>query len=202
MKAMDPIGEAQLRRELASDLNGSFPGLVVAYQDRLYAFAYRVTGSSLDAEEIVQDALVRAYRALQGYSEERIMDLALKAWLYQITLNVCRNRLRSRKPPAVSLDQESDGQVIDPPDEEGRRPDMLFESAEQRRELATLVGALRARYRVPILLRYMEGLSYVELAAILDQPVGTAKSNVHRGIDQLRAAVAGRELARPVGVEE
>ncbi|HEX2923493.1 MAG TPA: sigma-70 family RNA polymerase sigma factor [Chloroflexota bacterium] len=202
MKAIDPRCEEQLRREVAADLDGSFARLVLTFQDRLFAFAYRVSGSRPDAEEIVQDSFVRAYRALQGYSAERVQQLALRSWLYQITLNLCRNRLRSRHHREIPLDREIDGEAIDPPDDEADRPDALAEQTEQRGEIAGLVAALPERYRVAVLLRFMEELSYADIAAILDLPVGTAKSNVHRGIEMLRAALSEREMARPVGVEE
>jgi RNA polymerase sigma-70 factor, ECF subfamily len=202
MKAIDPQCEARLRGELAADLDGSFARLVLAFQDRLYAFAYRVSGSRPDAEEIVQDSFVRAYRALQSYPEARIKELLLKPWLYQITLNLCRNRLRSRNQREVPLDRAIDGAPIDLPDDEVCRPDALFEQTEQRGEIARLVAALPERYRVAVVLRYVEELPYADIAAILDQPVGTAKSNVHRGIGMLRASLSARETARPVGVEE
>ena len=81
---------------LAADLEGSFEQVVVAYQNRLYGFALRLTGSPQDAEEITQDAFVRAYRALATYPAMRIRTLALRPWLHQILLNVFRNRVRYR----------------------------------------------------------------------------------------------------------
>ena len=77
-------------------------GLVVAYQDRLFSFALRLTGRREDAEEVAQDAFVRAYRALGAYPAERIRTMALRAWLYQITLNVARNRFRGKKLKVVN----------------------------------------------------------------------------------------------------
>ncbi len=202
MKAMDPQCEDRLRKELAAHLDGSFARLVLAFQDRLYAFAYRVSGSRPDAEEIVQDSFVRAYRALQTYPEERVLQLALKPWLYQITLNLCRNRLRGRHDREIPLDHEVDGEVIDLPDEELDRPDALVEREERRGEVARLVAILPERYRVALLLRFMEELPYADIAEILDLPIGTAKSNVHRGIEMLRTALSAGEPAQAVGMEE
>ena len=89
---------------LAEDLDGQFELLVRTYQDRLYSFALRLSRSREDAEEIAQDAFVRAYRALKTYAPERIAALSLRAWLYQIALNVTRNRFRRRRPVHVSLE--------------------------------------------------------------------------------------------------
>ena len=194
MLRQDAHEEAELRGALAIDLDGAFERLVRAYQDRLFSFSLRITGSRSDAEEAAQDAFVRAYRALRGYDPERICSLALRPWLYQIALNVCRNRLRGGRRAEVSLDQvliegEGESSPPDPPDpSEG--PELAAERAEERTRLADLVCTLPERYRAAVVLRFVEELSYTEVAAALDQPVGTAKANVHRGIKLLRSRLA------------
>lgn len=175
--------DSELVRALARDLNGAFEQVVITFGSRLFRFALRLTGSREDAEEIAQDAFVRAYRALQGYDAGRIRALALQAWLYRITLNLARNRRRRRRPELVVLDGDS----LD--EREHQRPERLAEDAERRRELAALLLALPVRHRAPVVLRHVEGLSYREIATILDQPEGTVKANVHRGITQLRKSM-------------
>jgi RNA polymerase sigma-70 factor (ECF subfamily) len=165
---------------------------VIAYQDRLYSFALRLTGRREDAEEVAQDAFVRAYRALGTYAAERIRTMALRAWLYQITLNVARNRFRGKKLKVVSLDHPLPGggdATFEAADDEALRPDARYEQSRRRADIATLVGALPERYRAPLILRYVEGLRLEEVARVLKQPVGTAKSNVHRGVVALREAL-------------
>src|SRR5262245_21888208 len=85
--------EAELAAALAIDLDGAFAQLVLSYQRRLFGFALRLCGSPQDAEEVAQDAFVRAYRALAAYPEDRVRTLRLGAWLTQIALNVVRNRV-------------------------------------------------------------------------------------------------------------
>ncbi len=184
---------SELPEALAGDLDGSFERLVRDFQDRLYAFALRLTGSPQDAEEVAQDAFVRAYRALCDYPPERIRSLALKPWLYQIALNVARNRVRGRRLAVVPLDGPDGRPRADPPDDERRRPEAAVERAERRDDLGALVAALPERYRAAVVLRHVEGLRYDELAAALGQPVGTVKANVHRGVRLLREALAERE---------
>ena len=194
------MDDATLAGLLTDDLDGSFETLVRTYQDRLYGFGLRLSGSPRDAEEIAQDAFVRAYRALQTYPADRVRSLALRPWLYQITLNVARNRGRGRRLHLVPLDGEENPAVeIASPDE---RPAAAVERVEQGNELAALVAALPARYRAAVILRHVEGLSYREIATILDQPIGTAKANTHRGIKLLRQALSGdaptiRRMPRP-----
>lgn len=177
---------------LAADLDGCFERFVLAYQHSIYRFALRLTASAQDAEEIAQDAFVRAYRGLCSYAPERIAALALKPWLYQIALNVFRNRVRGKRLAQIPLemdDHQMELYVMDRPDQ---RPDALAERAEQAQELRALVAALPPRYRVAVVLRHVEGFDYSELAALLDQPVGTIKSNVHRGVRLLRSALDAR----------
>ena len=181
-----------LADDLATDLDGTFERLVLAYQGRIFAFALRFCGDHRDAEEIAQDAFVRAYRALQGYDAGRIRELALRPWLYRIALNVARNRARGRRPSMVPLQVDGDeGETtMAPPlaDAEELRPEATAERAETGATLATLVTNLPARYRAAVVLRHVEGLPYPEVAAVLDQPLGTVKANVHRGTKVLRAA--------------
>lgn len=184
--------DEDLRDRLASDLDGTFEDLVRAYQDRLYSFALRLTSRPEDAEEAAQDAFVKAYRALCAYPPGRIRELALRAWLYQITLNVVRNRFRGKKLRLVSLDHPLSprGETAwEAPDSEDGRPDARYERSRRRADMASLVARLPDRYRAPILLRYVEGLRLEEVAKVLGQPVGTAKSNVHRGVNALREAL-------------
>ena len=177
--APDPLAEA-----LARDLDGSFEAVVREYQDRLYSFALRLTGRPEDAEDVAQDAFVRAYRALQGYGADRVRSLALKAWLYQITLNVARNRFRGKKRVFVPLED------WDASDDPSDRPDAKTEKRRERADLATLVARLPERYKNAIVLRYVEGLRVEEVAAVLKQPLGTTKSNLHRAVNALRDAIS------------
>ena len=177
--APDPLAEA-----LARDLDGSFEAVVREYQDRLYSFALRLTGRREDAEDVAQDAFVRAYKALQGYGAERVRALALKAWLYRITLNVARNRFRGKKRVFVPLED------WDASDDPSDRPDAKVEKRRERADLATLVAGLPERYKNAIVLRYVEGLRVEEVAAVLKQPLGTTKSNLHRAVNALRDAIS------------
>lgn len=183
--------ERALPDRLADDLDGHFEELVLAYQDRLYAFALRLVHSTRDAEEIAQDAFVRAYRALERYPAERVRLLRLRPWLYQITVNVVRNHVRGRRLQLVPLD---DGADTTAEDRDGERPEAKLERDERRRELAASVSALPERYRAAIGLRYIAGLSYAEAAAALGKPVGTVKSDAHRGIRLLRESMGAQMI--------
>jgi RNA polymerase sigma-70 factor, ECF subfamily len=183
------VRDQDMSAALAADLDGSFEHVVVAYQHRLYAFALRLTGNPQDAEEITQDAFVRAYRALATYTASRLRMLVLRPWLYQIALNVFRNRVRHRPRHLIPLDQGNDQGDTELGDDKGTRPDTALERAELKASLDALVAALPERYRLAVVLRHIQGLGYGEMATVLKQPIGTVKANVHRGIRMLREAL-------------
>ena len=175
---------------LATDVNRHFPRLVLAYQQRLYAFALRQTGSVQEAEDIVQESLLRAYFALGDYPPERIRALKLQPWLYKITLHVYYNRVRQSRLSVVTLDVPEEHNLLDIEDDEREQPEVVFEEAERLRELESLVASLPEQSRVAVSLYYFEDLSYRDIAELLNQPLGTVKSNLHRGLRLLRAALA------------
>ena len=179
----------ELAEALAVDARGTFEQLVAVYQDRLYSFGLHLTGRPWDAEEVAQDTFVRAYRALERYPAERIRALNLKPWLLQIALNVFRNRVRGKLLNLVPLDVTADGKVDEPATAIHEWPDEIAERAEERALLQKLLLALPERYRVAVVLRHVQGLDYGEIASLLGQPVGTAKSNVHRGVRLLRESM-------------
>ena len=180
------MDERDLPGELAVELDGSFERLVLLYQDRLYAFVLGLSGVPQDAEEIVADTFVRAYRALVRYPAERIQALALRPWLYRIALNTFRNRVRGRRLPLVPLDEIGEHtDLACEPDATGQ-PDQVGERGELREKLALLIAALPERYRVAVVLRHIQGCEYGEIATLLGQPIGTVKANVHRGLRRLR----------------
>lgn len=187
------MDDTELAHRLARDLDGTFETLVHAHVDRCHSIALRVTGNPHDAEEITQDALVRAYRALATYEPDRIRELRIRGWLATIVLNLCRNRARVRAVPSTPL-----GPLV----ETGREPaaDAATDPAgialqvADRERLAAHLAALPERYRIPVVLRHVDDLSYAELAEILGRPEGTLKAQVHRGLALLRTAMAGAEL--------
>jgi len=186
-----------LAAALTTDLDGAFEGLVLAYQRRLYGFALRFCGDRGDAEEITQDAFIRAYRALHSYDTARIRELALRPWLYQITLNVARNHARKRRLSTMPLDAEpgqASARSQGLSDDWSQRPEAIVERTETGAVLASMVRELPARYRAAVILRHIAGLSYPEVAAALDQPLGTVKANIHRGVQLLRTAWQAQEM--------
>ncbi len=186
------MDDTALLESLAHDLDASFEVLVRSHVDRCYAIALRVLGNAHDAEEVAQDALVRAYRALGDYPPERIRELRLRPWLATIVVNLCRNQTRRRLPATTPLAPLVE-QGLEPAAGDAGDPAGLAERSADRERLGALLATLPDRYRIPIVLRHVDDLSYAELAQILGRPEGTLKAQVSRGLALLRTTL-GTEL--------
>jgi len=187
---MEP--QPELPARLARDLDGSFEELVGTYQRLVFGLALRVVADRADAEEVAQDTFARAYWALAGYPAERVAAMRLRPWLARITLNLARNRLRRRPPPARPL-EDGDGQPLALAAPAAAEPATVAERGQERERLVELLAALPRGYREAVVLRHVEGLPYAEVAEVLGRPVGTVKTHVHRGVRQLREQLAREE---------
>ena len=184
--------DVALANRLARDVDAAFPALVADHQDRLYTIALRLLGDRRDAEEVAQDALVRAFRAMREYPRERVAALRLRPGLASITVNLARNRRRrhdDRQPPG-SLEPMLDA-GFDPPTPGRAGPAPTAERHEMQRELAEALLRLTPAVRSAIVLRHVDGLSVTEVAEALGRPEGTIKAQVHRGLRELRAVLEG-----------
>lgn len=176
---------------LAFNLDVYYERLVSIYWQQLKNFVLRQTGSMQDAEDIVQEAVVRAYLALERYTPQRIQQMNLRPWLYKLTWNVyCNYMSRSKPPQSVPLDFSEDGPLFTREENCREQPEVVFENAERRRELEALLCTLPLRYREIVNMYYFEELSHQEIAEILNAPVTTIRVYLHRGIQMLRKTIA------------
>jgi len=188
--------QPELPDRLARDLDGSFEELVLAHERLVFGLALRVVGDRGDAEEVAQDTFERAYWALAGYPAERVAAMRLRPWLARIALNLARNRLRRRPPPARPL-TDGDGQPLAVAAPAAAEPAQVAERGQERELLAALLAGLPRPWREAVVLRHVEGLPYAEVAEVLGRPVGTVKTHVHRGVRQLRDDLERREERVP-----
>jgi RNA polymerase sigma-70 factor (ECF subfamily) len=178
----------------AEQVDAYYEQLVAKYWHQLRSFILRRTGNQQDAEDIVQEAFMHAYYALERYPLQQIRTLQARPWLYKIIWNTYRNYMnRTKSPFEVSLDTPEGDLLLEIDDEYEERPDAIFERIERRRELEMLVGELPAQYREVINLYYFDELSQQEIADILNRPVGTIKTHVYRGLRLLRKALQMKE---------
>ena len=198
---MEPNGEQlpDLLELLATDLDCYFQQLVLSSQQRLYAFALRQTGSPQDAEDIVQEAYIRAYHALADYPPERIRTMKLQPWLHKITLHIFYRHKSSSRLSYLPLDLSEESMLLEIEDDGREQPEKVLQDKEDVRELEALISELPEQYRTAVSCYYFAELSYREIAELLHQPVGTVKSNVHRGTQLLRKTREARQQSQMRG---
>ena len=182
-------GEDNLLARLIVDVDRSFERLMLSYWHQLYTFVVRHAVRPQDAEDIVSEAFIRAYLALKSYPAERLRTLELRSWLYKITYHEYCRYLERSTDPSLPLAHVDEAAILEVEDAH-TQPEPYFESAERRQELAELIAALPELYREAIRLYYFEEFNYQEIADLLEQPLGTVKSNVHRGLGLLRKVLS------------
>lgn len=182
--------DTRLTARLADDLEAAFPAVVHAHAGLLVTIAVRLLGDREDAEEVAQDAFVRAYRALGTYQPERVRALALRPWLAAITVRLARNRRRRRidRDPPRPLDPIIDG-PMEPAGHPDAEPQSRVLAADAGRTLAAALLELRPAQRAAVVLRHVAGLSTAETAAALGRPEPTVRSDLFRGLEHLRTIV-------------
>jgi RNA polymerase sigma-70 factor (ECF subfamily) len=168
----------------------NFEELVVAYRKRLYAYAVQLLRNREDAEEAVQDAFVRAYRAWDKMDPRPCDGARLRGWLFKITLNVVRNRFRKKHLAQVCIDELKDTQARHSSLEDHSSPDTLVDQHATFRLVQNAIHSLPAHLHEAANLRFIEDLTHPEIAERCSQPVGTIKSQVFRARLLLRAQLA------------
>ncbi len=183
------------RRLIAECLGGrqdAFGVLVTRYQGRLYNAVFRLIAHPEDAADIVQDTFLNAYQALHAFKG----DAELFTWLYRIAFNAAISHRRKRRATVSLGGGEGGGGGIDPDDpSEYVRPGASLERGEDEAQLQNAMNRLSPEHHQVLVLKDIEGLKYEEIAAILEVPIGTIRSRLHRARLELRELLsAGEEL--------
>jgi RNA polymerase sigma-70 factor (ECF subfamily) len=170
----------------------NFEDDAMQFAPQLYAAAMRMTRNPADAEDLVQETFLKAYRAYHTFTE----GTNLKAWLYRILTNTYINRYRklSRRPKEVDLGEVEDLYLYRKVSTAGTRE--ASRSAEEEvlsgfvdSDVKQAIEALPENFRLPVLLADVEGFSYKEISDIMDVPIGTVMSRLHRGRKALQKAL-------------
>jgi RNA polymerase sigma-70 factor (ECF subfamily) len=155
---------------LAASTPLSFDDLVRRHQAMVFRTAWRMLGSPADAEDVAQDVFLK----LHGYRGE-----ASTAWIYRVTVNLCLDQIRKRRP-------QSEETTLATLVAEGQSPEERFEHSEMQLRLARLIARLPERERACLVLRDLEGLNSREVAVILDCSEETVRSAIHRAKEKLK----------------
>ncbi len=179
-KSMANQDDQQLIRRTLDGHNEAFGHLIRKYQDRLFNGMVHILRSEPEAEDVVQDAFVLAFTKLESFKG----NSAFFTWLYRIGYNVAITRIRRRKT-TVSIEGKEETGRLDFPDS-GPNPTDRIEKQELALQLNQAMGRLSDEHRAILVLREMDELDYDAISEILDLPIGTVRSRLHRARAQLR----------------
>ena len=178
MRAADDPDRADVRRVLAGDAD-AFAGIVERWQGPLVNLAYRFCRDRGKAEDMAQDAFLRAFTRLHQWRQ----DAKFSTWLYAVALNVFRSATRREHVPELPLEAGGDAVVSNNPLED-------FETRQRHALVRRMVRTLPRRYREAVILFYFLDQNVAEAANVLGLPDGTLKARLHRGRELLKSRLS------------
>ncbi len=190
--ALEDSYESELIARLrASDLS-AFEEMVAQFERPVYSLCLRLLDDPEEARDAAQETFLKVYRGLSGFRGEA----GLKTWIYRIAINQVMNQQRwwrrRRRDETISLDLsrgESDATLGNLLPGTGRSPEAMAIANERERRIMRALGEIKQEYRVALILREIEELSYEEIAETLSISIGTVKSRIARGREELRRRV-------------
>jgi len=169
----------------SGDRETAFQRLVEIHGKAMYNIALFTVNDEILAQDAAQDAFIRIYRGLGRFKG----TAQLSTWMYRIVKNVCYDYLRKERP--AGLGEEFDEEAL--ADTAGTDPGTAYQSNWRHAQLRRMVGQLPQKQRLAITLHYFEELTYEEVAAVMDMPLGTVKSYLHRAKAALALALGQEE---------
>ncbi len=189
--AEESVTDKQLVERVQRGDKRAYDLLVLKYQHKIVGLVGRYLRDQDEVQDVTQEAFIKAYRALPRFRG----DSAFYTWLYRIAINTAKNHLvsRSRRPPDTDVDVDM---------EEGMHQESLSDAVNPENSLATdqleavvykAIEDLAEDLKVAVTLREFEGLSYEEIAEVMDCPVGTVRSRIFRAREAIEKKIAGLE---------
>ncbi|WP_042454368.1 RNA polymerase sigma factor SigW [Neobacillus dielmonensis] len=181
---MEQIVKKRIKQVMKGD-HDAFGDIVELYKNSIFQLCFRMLGNRHEAEDLAQEAFIRAFVNIESFNQ----DLKFSTWLYRIATNLCIDRLRKKKPDYY-LDAEVAGTegltMYSQIPSNTPLPETEVESLELQETVQNEILKLPEKYRSAIVLKYIEDLSLNEISEILDLPLGTVKTRIHRGREALR----------------
>lgn len=188
-RAFGGVPDSELVRRVLEGEESAYAELLQRHQRAVYTLVRRMVNHPEDAAEITQDAFVKAYQALARFDPQ----FTFRAWIMKISSNIAIDFLRRRRLPTLSIDQPREYQDSEMrwelPDG-GHGPDEIAAGEQMEGRLAHALTQLTPAHRQILLLLYQEKMSYDEISALLDEPLGTVKARIHRARESLRLLLA------------
>ncbi len=180
--------DAELVERVVAGDGEAFRLLVERHQRPVYGLLLRLVRQPALAEDLAQETLIKAYRAIATFDRSR----KFSSWLFKIAHNTAIDHLRRKRPPTVPLESDEEdraGPLARLAAPESGSPEARARGRDLAEALEETLQALRPDYREAVLLRFQQGLAYEEIAEILDLPLGTVKTHLHRARKQMATAL-------------
>lgn len=179
---MQERSDEQLVALVLQGEDAAFEILVNRYQKQVFALAYRLGGDYDESRDVAQEVFLRIYQELKRFDTSR----RFFPWMYRVAHNTCINLLQKRPRETAPLDNVAEARDEALP----HSPDASYEQKETTEMLQAALQALPDSYRQPLVLKYLEGLSYKQISEIMDLPVTTIEARLFRGRGMLKQALA------------
>ena len=170
------------------DGEGDWENLFRQYHDMVFKTAYLMLDDAHRAEDVLQEVFIKVHRSWDTYDSRKG---SVATWLHRITVNECISEQRKNRLTSVSL-ESIQGQGLDPPDGDSKQPDEVAAGKQEHEKIRRAMKVLDSKHRAVLVLRYFHEMSYEEIAATLNVPLGTVKSRINTGIRMLRAELVQR----------
>jgi RNA polymerase sigma-70 factor, ECF subfamily len=165
----------------------AFGQLVERHQHRLYHGLLHVLGSAEDAQDVAQEAFVHAFEKLASFRGQS----AFYSWLFRIALNAAVSAKRKTRRMSASVEARREASGLEPTDDNpSNEPSFAMDVADRQRLVRQALSELCDEFRTALVLKEMDGMSYEEIAAVVDVPLGTVRSRIHRARIELRAKLS------------
>ncbi len=187
------VDDRKLAAQAAKGRDAAFRELLCRYERPVFSLIFRMVRDRALAEDLAQETFIRAFRAISSYNPR----YKFSSWIFKIANNHTIDHLRKRRLDTVSIDGsphavtgEEEAQTRLVVESTGEAPDRYVEQRELGSQIEQAIGELRPAYRTVVLLRHIEGYSYEEIADIMDLPLGTVKTYLHRARAELKGLLA------------
>ena len=181
---MNPLSDQSLIDQTLAGRREAFGLLVERYQHRLYHGLLHALGSAEDAQDVAQDAFVKAFEKLASFKGQA----AFYSWLFRIALNAGVSAKRKTRRMTASVEARREATGLEPADDDpANEPSHAMHVSDRQRLVRQALSELSDEFRTALVLKEMDGMSYEEIATVVDVPLGTVRSRIHRARLELRA---------------
>jgi RNA polymerase sigma-70 factor (ECF subfamily) len=190
---LSTLEDRELTERACAGVEGAYRELLKRYERPVFSLVFRVVRDRNTAEDLSQEAFVRAFQAIGTFNS----SYKFSSWIFKIAHNLTIDHLRRRKLDTVSIEGSPHADTPEALERSrinleatGQNPERFTENRELGSHIDRAMAKLRPEYRTALLLRHVEGYGYEEVAEIMDIPLGTAKTFIHRGRLQLKQLLA------------